>query len=202
MEMNWGNSSNSTKDNSELETQFNEQKSRYPVKQEVEGFFEKYKQQFVFSELNEINDFYLLLNPNLKNKVVYDSTSNILSSRSLVEYTKGIDYNIKPTYINKFNHYKKFKYVLSCILNINKTLLHNVVLYDNPTLPIIDKPEPIDLETLVRPDRFPCNFEKVYNESDFSKYLNVHYHKIKNRHNLEHFERLNKDTGFLPLYLR
>jgi hypothetical protein len=87
-----------------------------------------------------------------------------------------------------------------CILRINEPLSGNVVLYDNPTLPIIDKPEPIDLKTLLRPDRFPCNFEKVYNESDFSKYLNVHYHKIKNRHNLDHIKRLNnKDTIFVHL---
>lgn len=191
-----------TRNQSDLEDQFTEQKLRYQVRElteeeNINRNFYKYKQQLVLNELNEINNFYLLLNPNFKPTIDY-----IYFKR--VEYTV-VDYNIKPSYIKKINHYKKLKYVLMCILRINEPLSGNVVLYDNPTLPIIDKPEPIDLEKVknLRPDRFPCNFEKVYNESDFSKYLNVHYHKIKNRHNLDHIKRLNnKDTVFVPLHLR
>lgn len=124
----------------------------------------------------------MLLNPRFTSKPLYDvSNYDCLLSRCCVKYTEGIDYNITPSFVNQFDHYKTFKYVLSCIY---EPLSGNVVLYDKPTLPIIDKPEQIDLEKLVRPNRFPCNFEKVYNESYFSKYLQVHYHKIKNGHNL------------------
>jgi hypothetical protein len=185
-----------TRNYSELETKFTEQKLLYDCKQDKireENSFVKYKQQLVFNELNEFKEFYLNQNPNLKSKVIYD---DYLSSRCV--YTEGETYNIKPSFIKKFVHFKKFKYVLGRLYLYNNTVddplsRDNTVLYDNPTFPIIEKLEPIDLETLknLRPNRFPCNFEKVYNESDFSKYLIVHYHKIKNRQNLDY---INKDS--------
>ena len=179
----------------DFEKEFNEKKSRYDKKEIVKGYFCKYKMQLVFNELSEIKEFYLLLNPSLKSKPIYDNTvyPNFLSERRVV-YEKDKYFLIKPSFIKKYNHYKTFKYVLNRISKINYQLLDNSVLYDNPTLPIIDKPEPINLDKIknIRPNRFPCNFEKVYNELDFSKYLIVHYHKIKNRHNLTQINKLNK----------
>ena len=105
--------------------QFNEQKLRYQVRElteeeNINRNFCKYKQQLVLNELNEINNFYLLLNPNFKGKPIIDYSYSYYSSKR-VEYTV-VDYNIKPSYIKKFNHYKKFKYVLMCILRINEPL--------------------------------------------------------------------------------
>lgn len=185
---------NKTRNKIDFEIEFNKQKLRYEcTKVTEEHNFTKFNQQLVFNELNEIKEFYLLLNPKFESKPIYDYSN--LSKRSCVEFDEGKDYNINPSFIKKFNHYKTFKYVLSCLIK-NKNFHNDNILYDKPNLPIIDKPEPIDLDKIksVRPNRFPCNFEKVYNESEFSKYLQVHYHKIKNRHNLNHINSLNKET--------
>ena len=180
----------STKNTSEFETEFNELKSRYPLKQEVRKCFVKYILQLVFNELIEFKDVYLLLHARAMNLQFNPQKDFLVFAYTNTKTEHESDfYDIKPSFIKKFNHYKKFKYVLNRIHEpLSEPLLDNKILYDNPILPIIDKPEPIDLEKLVRPNRFPCKFEKIYNESDFSKYLLVHYHKIKNHDNLKHIE--------------
>jgi len=151
----------------------------------------KFKFHLVFNELKDFEQFYLLLNPKTKSEPELDFVSDYNSfSRSFVKDI-NIEQNIKPSYFKLFNHYKKFKYVLNR-LSKNNSIRCDDILYDHPILPIIDKIGLID-NTSVRPIRFPCNFEKIYNEKDFSKYLLVHHHKIKNRHNLE---TINKQNGY------
>lgn len=135
----------------------------------------KFKFNLVFNELDDFKHCYLLFFPKFK-------ILELLFRDGKPFYIDHFEQSIKPSFIKQFNHYVKFKYVLNRILCEN--LQNQKILYNDPILPIIDKPI-IEHLKQTHQARFPCNFEKVYNEPDFNTYLLIHHHKFKNQDTID-----------------